>query len=560
VTDVFTKHMQAMHSIFNNDFMRVYQQIEPRVRKRVLPYVQCIYRRWYYSTFIENIHFSPVNIVGTIGHYCGVSAGIQIAADVGVPASKLTKIDMKTLDYSLDAHPIVSDIRILVSICTPHIDLCEEWCFSDAQAIKVAKKLSLYDPYYASFLLETACKMNLLVRMPSLYVQRMQVSQSASKVLGLSDSELLHRIVDSVIQMTSMGLQNTLPAPVPLFSQEGLRSLLVKPLSTDEIFEQTFGALGYDLTLLSLSGIFSELDGFSEESESAAELMSGIFVLGIMLDRLFFTPFGYFLRLIRPIYSMPFNIEAEISQYALAFDDIEDDFAAFFAPCTSYTLTDLGLELFEIEPTDDNYFDNQMLLPPEVLDVTFTSPERIRSFVQAARESIPLSEMPNAIYTFCVYETDDPDAWIHIQIPKMFTLHQLYEEILDAFFVDERNAYSFFHSKIENQFAEYTGGTEVERFLKLNGGRRNAKPFKKHTHVPLSMLDFRYIGHLLLVLTGTDVQKFTVEWLGESAPIMQEPYPKVSKLSAAAQELRDSFDDFDEDLLDFFSPDDFDFW
>jgi len=556
----FVNRMHAMHSIFNDDFMDIYQEIEPKARRRVLPYVQSIYRRWYHSTFIENIHFSPANIVDTIGNYCGTPAGTYIVAAIGASVSKVEKIDMKMLNYSLGAHPITADIKVLIDTCTPHIDLCEEWCFSDAQAIKVAKKLSLYDPYYASFLLEVACKLGLLTRMPSLYVQRMQVSQTANKILGLSNTELLQRIVDAVIEMTAVGLQNTLPATVPLFTEEGLRNLLANPLSTDEIFEQAFGALGYDLNLLSLSGIFSELDGFSDESESAAELMSGIFVLGVMLDRLFFTPFGYFLRLIRPIYSMPFNIEAEIAQYALAFDDMEDDFAAFFAPCTSYTLTELGLDLLEIEPTENNFFDSHMLLPPDVLDITFNSPERIRSFIQAARESIPLSEMPNAIYTFCVYETDDPDAWVHIQIPKMYTLHQLYEEILQAFYADEKNAYSFFHSKIENQFAEYTGGTEIERFKKLSNGRRNAKPFKKHTHVSLSMLDFRHIGHLLLVLTGAGVQKFTVEWLGESAPNPQEYYPKVSKLSAAAQELRDSFDDIDEEFLDFFDPEDFEFW
>jgi len=556
VTDAFINYMQAIHSLFNDEFVDVYQEMEPKVRRRVLPYLQSIYRRWYHSTFIDNIHFSPANIVTTIGYYCGAPANTHIAATITPPFSKNEKVGMKVLRYSTDAHPIVADIRLLVKSCTPHIDLCEEWCFSDAQAMKIAKKLSLYDPYYASFLLEVACKLNLLTRMPSLYVQRVQVSPTADAVLALPDAELLIQIVEAVIEMTAMGLQNTLPAPVSIFTEEGLRDLILNPLTTDEILEQAFSALGYDLNMLPLSNVFSDADDFSEEAESAAELMSGIFVLGIMLDRLFFTPFGYFLRLIRPIYAVPFSIEAEIAQYAFAIDQLDDEFAAFFAPCTSYSLTDLGLELFQAEPTNRNYFDSRMVLPREVLDAAFTSPIGIRIFIQAALESIPVSEMPNAIYTFCVYDIKDPEAWVHIQIPKALSLHHLYEEVIDALYGDEGDIYSFFHGKIENPFVEYVGGIESER-MKRAGGKRDARALKKYTNTPLAMLDFGHMGEMLLVVNGIFRQKFRLEWLSESAPKPLEHYPKVSKLSVAIQELRDSLDSGDDDgFLDF---NDFDF-
>ena len=552
MTDAFTKYMQAMHSLFNDEFIDAYQELEPKIRRRVLPYLQSIYRRWYHSTFIDNIHFSPANIVSTIGYYCDASANTHIAATINPPFSKNKKVDMKVLSYSTEAHPIVADLRQLIKTCTPHIDLCEEWCFSDAQAIKIAKKLSLYDPYYASFLLEVACKLNLLTRMPSLYVQRVQVSPTASTMLTMPDAELLIQIVEAVIEMTAMGLQNTLPAPVSMFTEEGLRDLLLNPLTTDEILEQAFSALGYDLSVLSLPNVFNDPDDFSEEAEAAAELMSGIFVLGIMLDRLFFTPFGYFLRLIRPIYAVPFNIEVEIAQYAFAIDQLEDEFAAFFAPCTSYSLTELGLDLFQTEPTDRNYFDSRMVVPKEVLDAAFTSSIGIRIFIQAALESIPVSEMPNAIYTFCVYDIKEPEAWAHLQIPKALSLHHLYEEIIDAFYCDEGDTYSFFHGKIENPFVEYAGGIDSERLKKAGNGKRDAKAPKKDTNTPLALLDFGHVGEMLLVINGIITQKFTLEWLSESVPKPSEHYPQISKLSAAMQELLDALDDEDDDdFLDF---------
>ena len=218
MTEVFNKHMQALHSIFNQDFMNAYQGASRQVRKRVLPCLQSVYRRWYYSTLIDNIHFSPANIVSCIGHYCGMPLGTHIAPDVTPPASKLSKIGFRTVEYSIDNHPVVQDLRCLIEYCLPHIDLDDHWCFTDAQAIKLAKKLSLNDPSYSTFLLEVAYKMGLLERMPSLYVRRMHVSESANLVFTGSNAELFRKIVDTTIELTAIGLQNALPAPAPLFS------------------------------------------------------------------------------------------------------------------------------------------------------------------------------------------------------------------------------------------------------------------------------------------------------------------------------------------------------
>ena len=530
--------------------MDAYGNLSQRMRRRVLPYLQSIYRRWYYSTLIDSIHFSPANIVDTIAHHCGQPAGTHITATVLSPVSKMSEVDMKILTYSIDSHPVVADLRQLIKTCTPHVDLCEEWCFTDAQATKIAKKLTLFDPYYASFLLEVACKLELLARMPSLYVQRMQVTEKASSILKRPDKELLCQIIDTVIEMTAIGLQNTLPAPTPIFSKESLRNLLINPLTTDEIFEQAFGSLGFDLTELSFADVLADIDDFTEETESMAEMMSGIFVLGVMLDRLFFTPFGYFLRLIRPIYSVPFIIDVDIAQYAYGFGDTEDDFAAFFAPCSSYTATNIGLELLGAEPTEHNYLDSRNLLPKEVIAPAFESPGDVKIFVQAAQASIPVSEMPNAIYTFCITEKANPNSWLHIQIPKSFTLHQLYEEIVTEFLA-ESGDYSFYHGKTQNPFTEYVGAElGVAELKKLSNVKRNAKPVKNHTRIPLETLDFEHVKDMLLVLNIPESKdEFILEWLDEFAPRPREHYPRTSKIS-------DDISDIYEDIL---KDDNFDF-
>ena len=541
MTDTFTTHLRALHRLFSDDFMSIYKELEPKERKLLLPYLQTIFRKWYHSTLIENIYFSPANIANTIGSFHRMSPGLHMITLP--PSPKITEMNMKVLDYSMDAHPIVDDLKYLIEYCTPHIDLCEEWCFSDSQARKVAKKLSMDDPYYATFLLDVACKMELLDRMPSLYVQRMQISDTVT--LDQPAAEILRQIVDAVIELTSTGLQNALSAPVSLFTEEGLRRLLLEPLHTDGIFETVFGKLGYDLDLLFDPLAFTNMDDYSEESEATAEMMSGIFILGVALDRLFFTPFGSFLRLIRPIYSIPFDMKNEISHFVGALDHDEEDLSPFFAPCTSYMLSELGLQFFDVEPTETNYFDSSTVLPPYLLnDPAFLSPFGMRLFISATRAAIPVNELPDSIYSFRVYLENDPDAWVVIEIPKTATLHFLYEEIADIFCVYDEDEYSFFHAQTESPFVEYAGN-------------RKRKP-RKHTNIPLSELDFGHMKYMVLAIYKEEILKFSLEMFSETAPRTGVSYPITSEMSATAKEkYGDTYDDGDDE--DYFDDDDFDF-
>ena len=540
VTDNFTAHLQALHRLFSDDFMRIYQELEPKERKQVLPYLQTIYRKWYHSTLIENIYFSPANLANTIGFHHGMPQNMHMVAQILQPSTKLTQINMKLLDYNLDAHPIIDDLKYLIQFCSPHIDLCEEWCFSDSQARKVAKKLSMDDPFYATFLLDVAVKMEMLDRMPSLYVQRMQVSETADAALDQSAAELFRQIVDTVIELTSIGLQNSLPGPVSLFTEDGLRNLLHEPLHTDGIFENVFGKLGYDLDLLFDPVTMSNLDDYSEESEAASEMMSGIFILGVALDRLFFTPFGSFLRIIRPIYSIPFDMKNEISHFVNSIDSDNEDVSPFFAPCTSYMLSQLGLQLFGVEPTETNYFDSSMVLPPHLLnDPAFLSPFGMRLFINATRAAIPVSELPDSVYSFRVFRKDDPDAWVIIQMPKAASLHYLYEEIADIFCIYDDDDYSFFHAQTESPFVEYTGP----------GPGSKRKPHK-HTNIPLMELDFEHMNYMLLAIYKEETLKFSLQMLEETAPKPDVRYPITSEMSPEATEkYGDTYeDDEDEDF------------
>ncbi|MDR0273372.1 MAG: hypothetical protein LBI27_08670, partial [Clostridiales bacterium] len=400
-----------------------------------MPYLQAIHRRWYYATLVEHTPFSPANLSECIADYFKEGTDKYSVAVLRTPV-KVTGVDMKTISYSIENHPAIADLNIIINYCTPHIDLYESGCFTDEQALEAAEMLSMNDPHYASFLLELAIWMKMLSKLPSLYVQRMQPSKKCAEILAQADEELLHDIINAVVQMTAFGLQNSIPMPEHIFTESFVRSLLTSPLETDEIFARVFEVLGYDIEdLLDLES-FPVPDGLSlEDLDFDMELLSGTFVMGIVLDRFFFTPFGHFLRIIRPMYALPFAFGDEVTDYINVCEDPEEAFVAFFAPCSSYTLTDLGLKLLDIAPNEENYFNASDLNFESMKNTIFADERTLVTFVKMAQYFSPfaMGGFPSQIYTFRIRLESDHSIWMHLHVPDNFTLENLYEEVAHYF-------------------------------------------------------------------------------------------------------------------------------
>jgi len=518
--------------------MEAYRKANPKRRRRILPYLQAIHRRWYHATLIENTPFSPANLMESLCRYFGLEPDSYIMPELRTKA-KVTGVDLIVKSYALENHPVVDDMRKLIEYCSPQVDLAEEGCFTDVQALELADTLSIVDPHYASYLLEVALWMKLLTKMPSLYVHRLQISKTYQDTIDLSNEALLRKIVDATISLAAFGLRTSIPMPEHIFSETFVRNLLTQPMETDDIFANVFELMGYDLNdLLEISNMPIS-DGHPFDLEDLGidmELLSGTFVMGIVLDRFFFTPFGHFLRLIRPMYVIPFDFASEISDYTNVCDDPEEAFVAFFAPCSSYTLTDLGLEIIEVEPSSENYCDIADIIPFEtMMDSVFSSPNAMAIFVEMARYLSPLAgSLPKNIYTFRIRLDEDPSAWIHLQISDTATLQELYEEIAHVFELEPSDDYSFFHDKTENRFAEYASPQ------KIKSSKSKKVSTKKTPDITLEELDFNHMGHMVLVSYSQGIPfgkvplsiRFNLERLNEKPPELKYIYPRVSRTSA----------------------------
>jgi len=513
--------------------MEAYRVANPKKRRNTLPFLQTIYRRWFYSALIENTPLSPANLVESIClHHNEAATTYPIARQKG--KTKFTGINVELLTYSLQSHPIVADLGLLLEYCTPHIDLAEEDVFTAADVLKLGAMLSLNDPNYAAYLLETALWMKLIVKIPSIGVNRFRPAKDAAKRLSAPVKDLFHDIVETTIAMSAKGLQSLVMLPETIFSQSFIRTLLNAPMDTDDIFQRVYEVLGYDMEDLMDITMSMEED---EDMDMDIDILAGTFMTGVLLDKFFFTPFGHFLKLIRPLYVLPFELPNEIIDYVNVSDDPEEVMIAFFAPCSNYTLTDLGIEYFGVEKTADNYFDTANVLPfAQMKNTVFSCDEALHIFVSIGKRLGALQfeeeDEPEAVHTFRVRREDNPSLWAHLQMPACDTLHDMYVEIAHCMDLKDNNDYTFYHDKVENRFAEYTS------IKRSKGGKKTAD-------TPLEEIDFEHQKKMLLVAYNQAVPfsdeaptvRLHLELLHTKDPEPGYEYPRVSRASKALMDI-----------------------
>jgi len=505
--------------------METYRASNPRKRRNALPYLQAIYRRWYYSALVEDTPLSPANIMeSTVRYFKQPNTTYPVAHMRG--KSKFVGVNVELIEYSLDKHPIVKDMALLLEYCTPNIDLGAGDVFYTANALELGGKLSLNDPHYAAYLLEVAIRMKLLTKMPSVGVNLFKPTPNTPKK---TDRETLDDIVEATINIASRGLQDLVMLPESFFTPGFIRGLLTTPMETDDIFTRVYDVLGYDLN--DLVDITMDLDNDLDGLE--VDLLAGTFMTGVLLDKFFFTPFGHFLKLIRPLYVLPFEFEGEITDYIDTSDDPEESIIAFFAPCSSYTLTDMGIEFLNLDKTDENYLDPSEIVPFEQMkDTVLSSTDALQAFAIMAKHLAPLhgeGPPPDEIYTFCVTLKKDPAIWANLQMPKDATLHDMYIEIMDMLELKDNDNYSFYHGKEENRFAEFTGP------------RRTKRSGSKISGIELMGLDFEHQSHMLLVAYNQAVPfkgekpivHIQLELLCKTPPEGGYDYPRISRVSDA---------------------------
>jgi len=507
--------------------MDVYRATNANKRRSTLPYMQAMYRRWYYSTIVEETPMSPANIFESICHYHNISPSTY---PIAYPRKKanFTGINMELKEYSLDDHHITTDLALLVDYCTPHIDLPFDNLLDEIQIDDLRQKLSLNDPHYGLYMMEIALEMQLIVKAPSVGINRYKPAHAAvAKLQSKSKQEIFDKIIESAISLAAKNLGHLMPDE-NLFTISFIRSMLTNPVETDDLFDQIYDILGYDLE--DLMEIMNQ--GLEDDPEDVdVDLLMGTFTTGIFLDKYFFTPFGHFMKLIRPLYVLPFDLENELTDYLSISHNINEGIMAFYAPCSSYTLTDLGLDFFQIQKTDENHINVAKAIPFETIkDTILASKDSIALFVAVAGIMTPMrrhnEDPPTNVYTFKVKMEKKAGIWIHLQVPTNATLSDVYEEIVEFMELKNNGDYSFFHDKTENRFVQYSSP-------------KRKRSGKSANETSLESLDWEHQKHMLLIAYNQSIPfsqedptvRLKLEMMHKKTADPDHEYPRVSRFS-----------------------------
>ena len=252
-------------------------------------------------------------------------------------------------------------------------------------------------------------------------------------------------------------LTNTsLPLLIPASFGEGIHtayvlSLLTRPAETDDIFKQIYASLGFSI---------EQLMAFQEDDlldDMYASVLSSTFFLGILIDQFFFTPFGYYLKFINPVYMLSYNMKKEML-YALESMDEDNDFSCgMFAPCSLYTVSRLGRQYFGL----DDEGGGVSALPDMPADLLVRHLTGGLSLSRAQRTQMARFIHENSVfngqkvYEILIKFASNKAYWKRIAFLGSSTLHDVYLHICYLFDIEPQMNYCFFFSEDENPFSAY---------------------------------------------------------------------------------------------------------
>ncbi|MDR1914653.1 MAG: hypothetical protein LBQ68_09265 [Clostridiales bacterium] len=524
-------NLTEINQIFAERFLSAYREIKRRKKSRILNYLSSIYRRWYYSALIEDTLLSPANMVLTREKANSKEPAAILAPVARFAGNSRAKITFDVLEYSLENHPIIDDLNIFMESCTPDVELSQDDMLADKHIESLMDKLSLWDSFYVEYLMNIAIVLGLIEKSPSIYSNRAQITNRYKKMREKPRKEQFGMIVSASIESAASFISEMIPLPELYFTPERIFSLLVDPIPMDDVFQHIYSILG-----IKIQDIYDdeddEIDPFIDDLNNA--VISSTFLLGLLIDKCFLTPFGYYLRLIRPLYTLPFEFINELNYLLDTFEDDEGPVTALYAPAAFYQLTQLGAEYFEVNVGDGNVVTTNIRSDelPFILKGGDTE-----KFERLKREFSIIEESGHVIYVLKARLADDKSIWKNIESPGNMNLYQLCSEICYQFCFISNPDFSFFADISKSPFSEYSNIKTSKLPKKDPGIRLDDLGFEEKHRFTLILYNSHNVFNVNSVISKrTEIE---LEVIKKKAREDGTVYPRVARTSAALRELEE---------------------
>lgn len=338
--------LNKLNNIFEEFFLLHYRELKGKSKRKILKYAPDLYKKWYYSSLVENSYASPAAIIEK-AKYNGDKNYDEFVVLTSVH-EKGNELFFKynSFEFGYRNHIILKDLETLVFSCFPYIEVDGNEICEDKNK-EIGKLLSYENNFYTNYLYELALDLNILEKMPSLYVQAVKPSANYKRFFEKNNKEKLELVFDSAVNLFSNFITDTLSIEKDI--SDYVKHILEQPVSSDDMFKQIYSLSNIDLDLL-----FEDDMENADVPEGVKEYLNmGLYFFGVGLDKYFFTPFGHYLKIINPLYIMPCNLEQDMD---LIYSSIRENRivdAELFSPCSFYSLTQFGNEYFQASDAEN---------------------------------------------------------------------------------------------------------------------------------------------------------------------------------------------------------------
>jgi hypothetical protein len=437
-------------------------------------------------------------------------------------------------EFSVNNHPVVADLVTFVESCRPDIELTVNDMPTEKHMNVLKAKLGLYDSFYVEYLLSICTVMGLLEKSASIYSNRAHVTSQYDELMSLSPTDIFAKVVDASLKAASAFLTEMIPLPEPYFTPEVILDLLKAPVPIEQLFQQVYSILGIKMQDVYSYDELDDFDPFIDDLNNA--VISSTFLLGLLVDKCILTPFGYYLQLISPLYTLPFDFESEMLYLLDSFEEDEGPVTALYAPSAFYYLTPLGREFFDVDPSPKRELISDKMPLDELCDKLFT---RTHHDWEILRELFTiLEESGRKIFVLKAKFAGNKTLWKNIELPGNVSLRFLAAEIAYEFCIEPAEDYSFFTDLTQNPFNQYSS---------IKAPKRG----NKDPDIHLADLRFEEKHKFMLVIYNSTHPFSLVDKPNKKTEIELEvlkikprtpgmPYPLVSRTSAAVRAIEES--------------------
>lgn len=350
-------------------------------------------------------------------------------------------LNYKKIDYSLESHPITYDFKNILSLGKNSIQFDTIGKLVNISKIELNELLSNTEDSYVFYLLELAMEMKLVTTIPSIGVTTFQSTDNANDVLKMDNRKLLNFMLDGAYELTKNKIIVN-----NVGKKEHIKKWITEFTEVDKVMR-----------------FLMELENGKNYTDD--EFSMFLLEMGILFDKYFLTPYGYYFKLINPYYGMPFDMVNEfmfIDSLAEDYGEIylEDYEDIMYSPCTSYSLSKLGREYYEKHSLEKNQLDDLDI--DDVFDIVLNN--KVEKYHRLRNKTVEKNET----ITLKMYDNDNPSESLLDKFNKNMSLAKLSHIICHKYkLMGDLYDYSFY-TLPKTVFSEYRCDYENVNYNTVN--------------------------------------------------------------------------------------------